>query len=71
MQLGTPPDDDDAFKQTPELDSCTALQLDWTSMPCKIFRSKNKTLKGTMNDDETRWSVPTMLRSPHEENGCR
>ena len=45
MQLGTPPDDDDAFKQTPELDSCTALQLDWTSKPCKIFRSKKENVK--------------------------
>jgi len=45
MQLGTPPDDDDAFKQTPELDFCTALQRDWIGKPGKIFRSKRERQK--------------------------
>ena len=45
MQLGTPPDDDDAFKQTPDLDSCKALQRDWIGKPCKIFRSKRERQK--------------------------
>ena len=71
MQLGTPPDDDDAFKQTPELNSCTAFQRDRIGKPCKIFRSKKRTSKGTRNDNDARWPVLTMLRSPHEENGCR
>ena len=62
---------DDALKQTPELDSCTALQLEWISKPCKIFRSKKRTSEGTRNDNDARWPVLTMLRSPHEENGCR
>ena len=71
MQLGTPPDDDDAFKQTPKLDSCTALQRDWIGKPCKIFRSKKRMSEGMRNDNDARWPVLTRLRSPHEENGCR
>jgi len=54
MQPGTAPDDVDAFKQTPELDSCRALQLDWTSKRCEIFRSRKKKFNGTTSDDETR-----------------
>jgi len=42
MYLGTPPDDDDILKKKPELDSYTALQLEWRIESCKVFRSERK-----------------------------
>jgi len=67
MQPRTPPDDDDILKKKPELDSYTALQLEWRIESCKVFISERK-VNRTRYDDETKWSVFTMIRSSHEEN---
>ena len=47
--------DDDVFKKTSVLDSCTALQLNGTNSTYKIFKFRRKGER-TINDDEARWS---------------
>ena len=56
-----------AFKQIPKLDSYTALQLERRIESCKVLRSERKVNRSRYND-ETKWSVFTMMRSSHEEN---
>ena len=45
-----------AFKRTPELNSCTTLQLDWMIESDKVFRSRRKKVNRIRNDNKTRWS---------------